>query len=130
MESQITIDKRNHLYAFVALKHFCQKRKYTNGSYLSEHLLPVAKMAEGKCKLGYEIGLCHDLLEDTNCSIEELLNALIRFGYEEVAAYLIVASVIDLTDYHTTENYPHLNRKIRKASEAERMKYISPDSQT
>lgn len=69
--------QRLNLFAFVTLKHFGQKRKYTNEPYVNR-LRAVAEMADGKCKFGYEIGLCHDLLEDTDCTGAELSETLLR----------------------------------------------------
>lgn len=129
VKNSVPVAKRNHVLAFVALKHADQKRKYTGEPYLS-HLQSVAKMADGRCRLGYEIGLCHDLLEDTDCTQVELYKALVRFGYEILDAGWIVARVIDLTDVYTNEKYSGHNRKERKKFEAQRLFAINPDAQT
>lgn len=120
---------REHLYCFVALKHFEQKRKYTGEPYLS-HLKAVAEMADGKCKFGYEIGLCHDLLEDTDCTGAELSEVLLRFGYDVPHAYKIYSAVCDLTDEYTHEKFPQHNRKVRKELEAYRLHGIAKEAQT
>ncbi len=117
------------LLGFCTLHHHPQKRKYTGEPY-HFHLRSVANMADRQCRFGYEIGLCHDLLEDTECTEGELFNALVRFGYTENEAKFITERVVDLTDVYTHDNYPHLNRYIRKSLEAKRLHKIHPDSQT
>lgn len=128
MSSQ-PVAPRHYLYAFVTLKHHQQKRKYTNEPYFN-HVKAVAEMADGKCKFGYEIGLCHDLLEDTDCTYNELLTALMRFGYEHTDSIFICNRVQDLTDVYTHEDYPLMNRVARKAAEAIRLHSVHPVSQT
>lgn len=123
------VESRNHVLAFVALHHAEQKRKYTNLPYLS-HLQAVAKMVDGKCDFGYEIALCHDLIEDTDCTPYELGEALERFGYSSFEVASIVGCVIELTDVYTHEKFSGLNRKQRKRSEALRLHNISPEAQT
>lgn len=124
-----TIDRQKHLFAFVALHHHTQKRKYTNEPYLN-HLIAVAEAAKDTCKFGYEIGLCHDLLEDTGCTIYELITALNRFGYEYADARFIAGAVSELTDAYTHEDFPQLNRAKRKALEAQRLHKVSYEAQT
>jgi (p)ppGpp synthase/HD superfamily hydrolase len=125
----VYVKPRHHVLAFVALKHFGQLRKYTNEPYLN-HLQAVAKMADGKCQFGYEIGLCHDLLEDTDCEDKDLYEALERFGYNEGEREFIINAVIDLTDVYTHELFPELNRKARKEREAYRLHLINHGAQT
>lgn len=117
------------LYAFCVLHHHTQKRKYTNEPYIN-HCIAVAEMAEGKCKFGWEIGMCHDLLEDTECTAYELQGALLRFGYDNLEAKSIRDCVVELTDIYTTEEFPSLNRLKRKELEANRLSKISYYSQT
>jgi len=116
--------RQNNLLAFVGLHHYPQKRKYTGEPY-TVHLIAVAEMADKyKLKLGYEIGLTHDLFEDTACTNTELREALIRFGYSLEEANYICLGVLCLTDNYTTLAYPNLNRKKRKQFEVERMATI------
>jgi guanosine-3',5'-bis(diphosphate) 3'-pyrophosphohydrolase len=121
--------QRLNLFAFVVLKHHGQIRKYTNEPYVN-HLRAVAEMADEKCRFGYEIGLCHDLLEDTDCTKDELLKALIRFIYFRNEAEYIVHCVTELTDIYTPEDFPQLNRAKRKELEAKRLSKITYESQT
>lgn len=120
---------RNHLFCFVTLKHHQQKRKYTGESYFS-HVLAVAQMADGFCKFGYEIGLCHDLIEDTDCDQIDLHEALMRFGYTLPDANFVTNAVVELTDVYIPENFPQLNRAKRKALESERLHKVSYEAQT
>lgn len=122
--------RQNDLKAFVALHHYPQKRKYIGEPY-TVHLSAVAEMADKfGLDFGYEIGLCHDLLEDTSCTKMDLFNALVRFGSFHKEAQFITNSVIDLTDEYTKENYPNLNRPQRKSLECERMAKINHNSQS
>lgn len=63
----------------------------------------------------------HDVVEDTEIRITTIRRL---FGLT-VGDY-----VMDLTDNFTPQNYPHLNRERRKAMEAERLSYISPEAKT
>lgn len=122
--------KQSNLLAFVHISHFPQKRKYTGEPY-TNHLRNVAEMAEKYVLyLGFEIGLCHDLFEDTNVSAKELADYLLRIGYNSEQTAFIVNGVIDLTDVYTSEAYPNLNRKARKQLECERLSLISANSQS
>lgn len=123
-------ERQNHLKAFVGLHHYPQKRKYTGEPY-TVHLVSVAEMADKYgLEFGYEIGLCHDLLEDTQCTGGSLKEALIRFGYNRIEASLIASGVIDLTDAYTKEHSPSMNRSERKKRECERMSKIPANSQS
>lgn len=86
------------------------------------HLKAVANMADEKCRFGYEIGLCHDLFEDTDCTEIELRQALDRFGYSYAEQFIIVSGVVDLTDIYTPELFPQLNRAKRKEARSEKAK--------
>jgi (p)ppGpp synthase/HD superfamily hydrolase len=101
----VPVAPRTHLYCFVTLKHHQQKRKYTGEPYFN-HVKAVAEMADGMCKFGYEIGLCHDLIEDTDCDQIDLHEALMRFGYDMGDANFITNGVVELTDIYTPEYFP------------------------
>lgn len=122
---------KKQLIKFVTEAHKGQTRKGTDEPYLN-HVLRVAQMAHDKIKKGhyaYEIGLCHDLIEDTTVTDYWLLKNLIHFGYPLQIAYHIMNNVIALTDYYTRENYPHDNRYDRKTMEFNRLSAISPLAQ-
>lgn len=123
-------ERQNQLLEFVKTQHGEQKRKYTGLPYWT-HLLSVAEIvSEYKSVLGVEIALCHDLIEDTKCTREELDTFLkgIKYDYEE--RVIIVNDVIHLTDQYTHEAYPDLNREARKNLEAARLVDISSNAQT
>lgn len=120
---------REKLAKWVASKHGEQLIKRTGKPYF-DHLLAVAEMAEPAVAYGYEIGLCHDLLEDTNTKEEELVKALIDFGYTVLEANSIAFCVSELTDVFTRTAYPELSKLERKAKEAERLMKISATAQT
>lgn len=126
----VPVDRKNHLLAYVHLMHFPQKRKYTGEAY-TVHLRAVAEMAEQYgLQFGYEIGLCHDLIEDPKVNEQELFDKLLNFGYDIMEADFIVKSVVELTDVYTSESYPNMNRKSRKELECQRMSNISENSQS
>jgi len=122
------ISRRQQLLAWVAEQHAGQLIKQTTEPYL-DHLAAVAETAD-IMPLGYETGLCHDLLEETSVSTSTLLSSLIHFGYEEAAAGAIVSSVIELTHVFTKNAYPDWRKSDRKAKEAERLAGTGPLTQT
>jgi len=117
------------LAAWVSLKHQGQIIRRTTEPYFN-HLAAVAEMASPVVTLGYEIGLCHDLLEDTDTTGPELLHALLSFGYTDAEAKLITSSVVELTDVFTRTAYPNLSKSERKARESARLVKISAAAQT
>lgn len=123
-------NRQDDLLDFVKIMHKRQVRKYTNEPYVN-HLLNVAKLADSvDVVLGFEIGLCHDLFEDTTCDYTLLRSFLLSVGYSQQEASFILHGVEDLTDAFTKDNYPDFNRAKRKAMEAERLWTIPPMYQT
>ena len=114
---------------WIAMKHNDQVIKRSGAPYFS-HLLTVAEIAGQATPLGYEIGLCHDLLEDTSTTEAELLGALIRFGYAVRVAEAITSGVVELTDVFTRKAYPSLSKAIRKKKEHARLLTVSAIAQT
>lgn len=117
------------LTEWVARKHGGQIIRRTDLPYFS-HLTTVAALAGAVAELGYETGLCHDLLEDTTVTNAELYNALSGFGYSVHDAGLITKSVVELTDVFTASAYPDDNKKERKKRESARLATISGLAQT
>jgi len=117
------------LAKWVAGKYQGQLIKKTSTQYYT-HLIAVAEMADPVALWGYEIGLCHDLLEDTNTTAENLKAALLKFGYDLDEATYITARVVELTDVFTRAAYPGLAKASRKKMEAERLCNISAGAQT
>jgi (p)ppGpp synthase/HD superfamily hydrolase len=124
------MNPREQLKDWVQLKHRGQLIKKTDEPYFN-HLLRVAGMAgETPTPFAYEIGLCHDLLEDTETKVVELQTAMQGFGYLQSDTAYIVACVVELTDVYTKKAYPQLKKAKRKEKEANRLIKISPAAQT
>jgi (p)ppGpp synthase/HD superfamily hydrolase len=117
------------LTRWVADKHQYQRIKKTGQPYFT-HLVAVAEMAASVTFLGFEIGLCHDLLEDTGTTAGELLVALRRFNYDAKKAAYITLRVAELTDVFTSAAYPGLSKGARKEKEALRLYGVSAGAQT
>ena len=117
------------LACWVAMKNKGLLIRRTKKPYF-EHLAAVAALAKPAVTLGYEIGLCHDLFEETETTANELLEVLFTFGYTAQEANLITSCVIELTDVFTAAAYPGLSKKIRKKRESSRLLTISPTAQT
>lgn len=127
-------DRQELLFDWVKIQHGDQQRKYTLDPYW-HHLLSVATIVfnglEGKNPRNeVEIAICHDLLEDTSATKEQLEAKLLECRYRQTEIYRIVSGVVDLTDEFTHEKYPDLNRSERKRREANRLAGIQPHSQT
>ena len=121
--------KQHIVLQFVKASHGDQKRKYTGEPYWN-HVYSVAEIISDYEPKGIEIALCHDLFEDTEVQMPELLGFLIHSGYSNEDALFIVSGVNDLTDVFTKENYPTLNRKERKKLESERLGKVAGLSQS
>lgn len=122
---------QSNLLDFVKEQHGDQQRKYSDEPYW-HHLVRVAEIAARHLDTGIEkeIALCHDLLEDTPCTKQQLHSKLISIGYQKQQADSITHGVVELTDVFIKEDYPHLNRKSRKKQEARRLGNISPLAQS
>jgi hypothetical protein len=117
------------LIEFATKWHEGQKRKYTLEPYVN-HCIEVAELAEANnIPFGYEIGLFHDLLEDTLCTISDL-SSLLASRYSAYEADFIINGVVALTDIYVPANFPSLNRGKRKVLEAERLAGILPTYQS
>ncbi|GGE47427.1 hypothetical protein EV200_104225 [Pedobacter psychrotolerans] len=120
---------KEELIRFAAKWHEGQKRKYTFEPYIN-HCIEVAELAEANhISFGYEIGLFHDLLEDTLCS-ESDLKLLLSSNYSSSEVDFIINGVVALTDIYIPANFPSLNREKRKVLEAERLAGILPTYQS
>ncbi|WP_208094449.1 hypothetical protein [Mucilaginibacter agri] len=119
---------RGKLLTWVERQHKDQLVRKTTLPYI-HHLKAVAEMADVD-PLGYEIGLCHDLLEDTAVTIDGLHCALLNFNYSKAHALVIVNAVVELTNVFTKDKFPEWKKSVRKEKEAERLATISPLAQT
>jgi len=122
--------KQERLLQFVKEQHGDQARKYDGKPYWF-HLYNVASKAYmNDISYGVEIGLCHDLFEDTECNYQSLLEFLLGNKYEFDEAVFICERVRDLTDRFTKEDYPDYNRAYRKKMEAVRLGDVHEVSQS
>jgi hypothetical protein len=121
--------KLSQLSEWIKFKHKGQIIKCTLEPYYN-HLIVVAELAAPSTSFGYEVGLCHDLLEKTSTSQDELRQKLILFGYPKNEADAIVSQVIELTNVFTKAAFPKLKKVVLKAKEEERLIQISADAQT
>jgi len=117
------------LTEWVKSKHQGQFIKQTTEPYFN-HVLAVAELAKPVVALGYEIGLCHDLLEDTVTTAGGLVEALLGFGYTVQEANRITSYVVELTDVFTAAAFPGITKSRRKEMEATRLVKISPAAQS
>jgi guanosine-3',5'-bis(diphosphate) 3'-pyrophosphohydrolase len=119
------------LLDFVKEQHGDQQRKYSDEPYW-HHLVRVAETAARYLDAGIEkeIALCHDLLEDTPCTEQQLHRKLVEIGYPKQQADSITRGVVELTDVFIKPDFPDLNRKARKKREARRLGDISPLAQS
>jgi guanosine-3',5'-bis(diphosphate) 3'-pyrophosphohydrolase len=103
---------------FAAQAHSGQRRKYTGEPYFA-HLTSVAQIAvrAGADEATVAAAYLHDTLEDTSTTYEQLVA---EFGRE------VADLVVELTNVYSSKAYPHLNRRTRKALEAQRLAQISP----
>ena len=113
--------REERLFEWIELQHDGQVRKGKTTEPYIEHLKRVAKMAADYVPLGYEMGLCHDVLEDTPVKAKELWDRLVEFGYEDEETESIVKAVHHLTAVYTSADYPWMNREQRKKMEATRL---------
>jgi (p)ppGpp synthase/HD superfamily hydrolase len=114
--------RQEQLLQFVKLCHGTQMRKYEAIPYWN-HVYEVARLVNEHVKTdgAIEIALCHDLLEDTSCTQNELEEKLGQLGYDAPLIQFISDGVAGMTDVFVSKDYPDHNRKERKALEAKRL---------
>lgn len=125
----INSQKRLGLLYFCHQAHGDQKRKYTNDPYII-HPFTVANTCAWLHDLAWEIGILHDVKEDTEETYNSIFEELLLLDYSYSEATFIVKHVYELTDMFTKEAFPELNRKKRKYLESTRVAEISPLSQS
>lgn len=105
--------------------HGDQLRKYTNDPYII-HPIAVANMVKdaGGDENMVNAALLHDVLEDTNVTHSELRMFLFKW-FVSVDASDILNLVVELTDVFIKEDFPNLNRRVRKKLEANRLSNVS-----
>lgn len=115
---------------FADQAHGGQTRKYSPDRYIvhpvqvmnlcHEHTNDTAVLAAA---------LLHDVLEDTPVTKEQLDEYLITAMDIRIARRTLQL-VVELTDVYVKKNFPHWNRRKRKAKEALRMEKTSAEAQT
>jgi len=116
--------------AFADKAHGDQQRKYADERYI-RHPLRVMKSCQD---YGYSLpvlaaSILHDVLEDTNTTAQEMKSFLLTLMNEADADHTF-SLVIELTDVYIKKDYPQMNRRRRKAKEANRLEKISAEAQT
>lgn len=116
--------------AFADRSHGEQMRRYTGERYI-RHPERVMKICREYTDLlpVLAAALLHDVLEDTMVNEDDLLQYLQEVMKQEDARETL-AIVVELTDVFTKKNYPRLNRRKRRAREAERLSAVSFEAQT
>jgi len=131
MEVSMTQKELDAILDFATIAHHGQKRKYTGEPYIVHPMAVADKVAEiGGSMEMQAAALLHDVLEDTDVSVDELGQFLFCTVAVKDSAEDILDMVIDLTDEFDKAKYPDLNRKTRKAKEADRLSRASADAQT
>jgi guanosine-3',5'-bis(diphosphate) 3'-pyrophosphohydrolase len=115
---------------FAREAHGEQMRKYGGDRYIV-HPIRVMKLCR---KYTDEIpvlaaALMHDVLEDTDVTAHEI-DAFLSGIMSDAERKKTVKFVKELTDEFVKQNYPRLNRKIRKSKEADRLEKVSAEAQT
>ena len=124
-------ERQEKLLQFVKECHGDQVRKYTGEPYWN-HMVRVASLVShlDPEEMSIEVALCHDLFEDTECTLITLREFMVTIGYDMLESRLTCHGVKDLTDQYTAEAYPKDNRAERKAKECKRLSRITYTSQS
>lgn len=120
---------RKALLDWISSMYAGHKVRLSGEPYL-EHLLYVAEKSEHAFTLGYETGLCHDLLEDFDLAEIDLEKQLISFSYSKSEAKTIASLVKELTNQFTKEAFPNLGKKERRALKDGHLIGISENAQS
>lgn len=115
---------------FADKAHGDQQRKYAPERYIA-HPMRVMQTCQqyGGGNNMLAAALLHDVLEDTEVSLEEMQDFLTH-TFEKNDARAITGIVVELTDVYVKKNFPEWNRRKRKQKEIERLLLISPQAQT
>ena len=97
------------------IRRFCDEPYSNHPARVASRVSLLPDVTENMVVAAY----LHDVLEDTDWTIDQLLEA----GFSQTA----VAYVVGLTDVYTKDAYPKLNRAERKALEHERIAKLPPE---
>jgi len=111
--------RQQKLYGIIKKAHSKQKRKGFNKDYFG-HVKHVAFASKDNL-YGFEIGLCHDVIEDkefTGYTLVVLKQKLIFCDYLPTEINTILRGVKALINIYTHEAFPKLNKNDRSILEA------------
>ncbi|MBD3582649.1 HD domain-containing protein [Flavobacterium selenitireducens] len=115
---------------FADAAHGEQLRKYSGERYIVHPIRVMETCRQYDDSLPVlAAALLHDVLEDTSVNEAELLEFL-RNTMSEADARHTLQLVIEMTDVFVKKNFAHLNRRIRKHQELERIEKTSAQAQT
>lgn len=123
-------DLLNAIIVFTDNAHGNQTRKYTADRYIVHpvRVMQLCQVYTNRLPI-LAAALLHDVLEDTATNEADIRNFLLTLmPVEEVNK--TVQLVQELIDIYTKQQYPHWNRKKRRAMEAARLEKVSADAQT
>lgn len=115
---------------FADQAHGNQLRKYTPDRYIV-HPVRVMELCKPYTDNVAVLAsaLLHDVLEDTPVT-EDQIRDFLKGLMDDDTVELTLKLVVELTDVYVKSSYPRLNRRQRKAKEAERIKETSVAAQT
>jgi guanosine-3',5'-bis(diphosphate) 3'-pyrophosphohydrolase len=124
------MDVLEQVKEFARQAHGEQMRKYGGDRYIV-HPIRVMELCR---KYTDEVSvlaaaLMHDVLEDTEVTAHEIETFLSGI-MSDAERKKTVKLVKELTDEFVKQNYPRLNRKMRKSKEADRLEKVSAEAQT
>lgn len=123
------MNPREKLYDWICKVYQGRLIRISGEPYL-HHLIFVAEFADGYVPFGYEIGLCHDLLEDIDIDQNDFTDKLAAMGYAPSDAHSISATVCELTSVYTKNSFPLLSKNERRKMEDKRLGSIGAVAQT
>jgi guanosine-3',5'-bis(diphosphate) 3'-pyrophosphohydrolase len=126
-DSDSTLEK---VKDFTNTAHGNQTRRYSHDPYIVHPMRVMTLCRNYTPELAVlSAAILHDVLEDTSVTKEQL-ESFLHTVMEEKAARKTIRLVVDLTDVYTRQNYPRMNRRVRREKEAERLSTVDPDAQT
>lgn len=127
LEMEVILEK---IRDFADQAHGNQLRKYTPERYIV-HPVRVMELCKPYTNNVAVLAsaLLHDVLEDTPVT-ENQIRGFLKELMDDNAVEQTLRLVVELTDVYVKSSYPRLNRRQRKAKEAERIKETSVAAQT
>ena len=115
---------------FADQAHGEQMRKYVPKRYIvhPEEVMEICREYTDELPV-LAAALLHDVLEDTPVT-EQDIAAFLQPLMPQAEAKQTLKLTVDLTDVHTKQAFPHLNRRRRKDKENERLSKAAPNAQT